>query len=91
MAPTYIDFVYFCLFTCTIALLFRKFCHSNMSEMDKERLLEKLTGFSHRFMQLMSVGYIAVLLMSFYNGFILYITHKSFFKVVAFFISQFNF
>jgi hypothetical protein len=92
MTPTYIDFVYFCLFTGTIAWLFRKFCHgSPVSTADREKMLGVLGKYSQFFWGILTVGWLTAIWTSFYNGFILYITHKSFFKVVAFFISQFNF
>jgi len=92
MTPTYIDFVYFCLFTCTIAFLFRKFFPGNpLARADIERMLQMLGKHSQLFWGILTVAWVAAIWSSFYNGLILYITHKSFFKVVAFFISQFNF
>lgn len=89
MTPNYIDFVYFCLFVSSISFLVKKFyVGSKITKEEKDKLLKEFTGLNKIFLQLLTAGWIMSVFISFYYGFLIWLTYESFFKVLSFLLSQ---
>lgn len=89
MTPNYIDFVFFCIFVLSIAYLIKNFYNiREWTREEKNKFIEKFTGLEKSLLQLLSIGWVMTLLISFYHGFLLWLTYKSFFKVISLLISQ---